>query len=402
MPILSVPASLQQANERLLALRTQLHARQTACRVGQGQPANAVERPCLPPHLSWESVALARAIRSESRPDKANEVSAETRNLHKEPSIRIVNKQIPTSQSNSIKSYPPLLSAMLKHDLATAGRVWLLGQHIDSDGRGWIALDQLRWQLTGSGKWASAEKPPITRICGWRRLRQILTQGKGVFWEKDDFGRLWLYGTARVAASLGLERLRDRPVELPICDLTASIGQVRATFYAAFHAGRQKKEPTSAPISRASIKAATGVPPRTQWQYESEAGIERQFNYAIGQQWSVQNAQNAAWRHGNATFCLTDTFGRNGAKGKRYVARQLPNSYKATLATGARGRQRKVNRKLTDLVQKGAGERSTKTITQLYYPSAATAIKATQPQGETHWRIESLKHDATLWGIMQS
>jgi hypothetical protein len=401
-PTPSVSDALREANARLTTLRTRLDARQRrACQAEQAQSINAGERPDLPPHLGWDSVALSRVFHTSSRLNTAKEASPKNREQCIESAIRIVSKQLFSSKTKYIKTYPTLLSAILKRDLATAGRVWLLGQHIDSDGRGWVAIDQLRWQLTGSGKWDSAEKTTVTRICGWRRLRQILTQGRGVFWDKDDFGRLWLYGSARVAAILEIDRLRDRPVKLPLKDLTASIGQVRATFYAAFHAGRQKNTTPAAPISRASVKAATGVAPRTQWHYENETGIERQFNFVIGRTWSVQNAQNAAWRHGNGTFCLTDTFGRNGAKGKQYVARQLPNSYTATLATGARGRQRKVNRKLTDLVQKGAGERSTETITQLYYTSAATAIKATQPQCETHWQIKSLKHDATLWGTMQ-
>jgi hypothetical protein len=47
------------------------------------------------------------------------------------------------------------------------------------------------------------------RVCGWRRLRQILAEGEDVFWARDRVGRLWIKGPARVAQALGA---RDRPL----------------------------------------------------------------------------------------------------------------------------------------------------------------------------------------------
>jgi hypothetical protein len=72
------------------------------------------------------------------------------------------------------------------------------------------------------------------RLFGWRRLRQVLGQGHGLFWEWDKTsGRLWLYGTATVAANLDVPRLAGRVVALPLSAMTAGIGDFKAHLYAA-------------------------------------------------------------------------------------------------------------------------------------------------------------------------
>ena len=349
----------------------------------------------LPAHLGWGSTQFAAVLRDQRQSaDLVHELSG----FESEPDgsylLRIVSKDQPlqshSQTQQSIKAYPAILSAMLKHEQAAAGRVWLLCRHLDSDGRGWIVVDDLRRALTGKKKKAEGGRrkaenssfiphPSSFPVFGWRRLRQILGQGKGVFWDRDEKGRLWIFGAARVAANLGVERLQNRPIQLPVTALAGTMGQVRALFYAAFHAGR----PEGQPISRATIAHVTGVPARTQFQYEETTGIVRRRNFTVTVGWGGDSAENAAYAHGNAVFQFIDHRGRHGKCGKRYVARQLPNSYTTTLQTCTRGRQRKVNARLADLVTRGAGERPQKVFAKLFYRSG-NAVARVLP--DTHHR----------------
>src|SRR5690606_38158976 len=123
----------------------------------------------------------------------------------------------------------------------------------------------------------------------------------------------------------GVERLSGRPVALPVEALCGGIGDVRAHFYASFHSGRADGE--AMPIARATLEAVTGVPPRTQREYEERVGASVRENYAIGEEKTEDTHQERAWQHGRAVFVLKDRNGIHGEKGAEYVAWQLPNSY---------------------------------------------------------------------------
>ncbi len=231
---------------------------------------------------------------------------------------------------------------MLAAGLSAPGRIWLLLRYMDREGQGWLALDEVQRQLSG--------KESELRVCGRRQLRNLLRQGQGIFWQRDK-SRIWLRSAARVALDLGADRLRGRPVKLPLAVLLEGMGQVRAHFYAAFHSGRaaQEEARTGSPINRATLEKITHVPARTQRLYEARAGVAVQSNIAIGEQLSQENLQQRAWRHGRATFLFTDQEGKQGPAGGRYVAWRLPNSYRGPHATCPKGRTKKINRQI-DLV----------------------------------------------------
>lgn len=134
---------------------------------------------------------------------------------------------------SSVKVYPDIALGMLRREQAATGRVWLLLRAIDADGRGWLAADETRAVL------CDIESP--LRLCGRRRLRQLLAQGEGLFWQRDGRDRIWLRGPARVAAGLGVARLGSRPIDVPTATLLGGIGDVRAHLYATFHSGRARE-----------------------------------------------------------------------------------------------------------------------------------------------------------------
>ena len=166
---------------------------------------------------------------------------------------------------------------------------------------------------------------------------------------------MWLRSAARVALALDVERLRGRPVAVPLSVLLSGIGQVRAHFYATFHSGRPagEKEPLGRPINRATLNKITHVPARTQRLYEQRAGVEVRTNMAVGERLNQQNLQERAWRHGRATFLFIDSEGKQGPAGGRYVAWRLPNSYQGPHALSPKGRLKKINHQI-DLVNSRA------------------------------------------------
>ncbi len=245
---------------------------------------------------------------------------------------------------------------MLREGQEGTGRIWLLLRYLDRQGRGWLRIDLIQKILT--------DKDSELRVCGRRQLRNLLRQGRGIFWELErastTVDRLWLRSPAKVAMALGVERLVSRAVALPVEALLGGIGQVRAHLYASFHSGRSAGEAVldraracSSPISRARLQAITHVPERTQRVYDKKAGVTQQSNIAMGELYTPEKAKECAWRHGRCAFQFVDHHGKLGRAGTRYLAWRLPNSYVGPHDLYPMGRQKKINRQI-GLVNSGA------------------------------------------------
>jgi hypothetical protein len=190
-------------------------------------------------------------------------------------------------------------------------------------------------------------------LCGRRQLRNLLRAGEGVYWTRDKT-RVWLRSTVRVAAALGVERLTGRPVALPLDALRDGIGTFRAHLYAAFHSGRARGETGSGmPVARETLAHLSGAGASSQRAYEARIGLTTQSNFAIGEAVTAAGQEEQAWRHGRALFDLRDHDGQQGRAGKRYLAWQLPNSYTGQHPQRPKGRQKRINRQLQDLVTQG-------------------------------------------------
>jgi hypothetical protein len=263
----------------------------------------------------------------------------------------------------TVKHYPSLGVAALETKEAAGLRLWLACRHLDEDGRGWLEMARLRQQVAG-------EDAPL-KLCGWRRLRQILQRGNGRFWTWQS-DRLWLHGAARVAASLGVTTFSGRPVDLPLTALTDGIGTFRAHLYAAWHSGRRSTNP----IARATQRQHLHVPERSQRRYCQRLNLKRQRHLAIGRPYSKERMEARAWGQGTATFEFIDSQGALGRKNGRYVAWQLPNSYSRRHQPSRMGRQKKLQRQLTDLVNQGARGNSETVAQRQYHPNGKAAAQA--------------------------
>ncbi|MBK9055829.1 MAG: hypothetical protein IPL78_34475 [Chloroflexi bacterium] len=193
------------------------------------------------------------------------------------------------------------------------------------------------------------------RLCGQRQWRNLLRDGDGVFWTRDR-EQIWLRSVAKVALALGVDRLAGRPVALPVAALVEGIGAFRAHLYTAFHSGRTKESTRGRqvmPIARVTLAGLSGVGASSQRAYEKQTKLKVQANFAVGEVATEENRENRAWTQGQAVFELTDYRGQQGRKGETYLAWQLPNSYLGQHQHRPKGRQKRINRELKDLVMQG-------------------------------------------------
>jgi len=307
---------------------------------------------------------------------------------------------------SAISLHPSIALAMLKMGLASPGRIWLLLRHLDQGGQGWLDLQETQQQL--------CHKESALRVCGRRQLRNLLGQGQGIFWHRDK-SRVWLRSAARVAIALEVERLRGRPVKLPLAILLDGIGQVRAHFYATFHSGRQDntQDDPGNPISRATLRKISYVPARTQRLYEQRAGVEVRPNMAVGERLTQSNLQERAWRHGRATFPFIDHEGKQGPAGGRYVAWRLPNSYQGPHMLSPKGRMKKINQQIDLVNSRAQGNdlyRTTtysqviahSTVDRLFHSSGREAGQAynRDQKRDIYWPGSRLRGSRRLWRVL--
>ena len=390
----TVSPKLWAAQQRLLELRKGQQATKFVAEVKDGRsPRESVRQrkgatdnledvvARLPKHLGWESVRVTAVCRSKSSHKAKEADSSWWRSLVAERVVDTVVSSssepasVPTPSSQiTIRLYPSLALAMLREGHVAAGRVWLLLRHMDEVGCGWVAVSQAKALL--------CDKASGLRVCGWRQLRKLLAAGEGVFWLRAG-ERLWLRAVGKVAAALGIGRLAGKPVALPIHILTEGIGTVRAHFYASFHSGRDEKRP----IARQTLQRLGGICPHTQREYEKQAQVKKQRNFAIGPKTKSAQAKDTAWRQGSACFELTDYQGQLGQPGMSYLAWQLPNSYCGPHGRASRGGQRRLNRELADLLQQGTAGNDQALVAKRYYGDGQLAAKAfNRGKAGIYWR----------------
>lgn len=377
-------SQLIAANERLHELRAQAQAQRQALSACAEQASQAGDIPsgdvpdlsparaselaagitALPAHLGWGSVRVTAVIRrhgpqspgwGEDADDWTTHLAGPPRGKPRETAVVRTTPTTaaqPTSPNSPpfpgwVKLYPSIGLGMLRQEMTAPGRLWLMLRYLDPEGSGRIRIVNIAQALT-------LKSSPL-RLCGKRQMRNLLQNGEGVYWTRDK-EYVWLYSAARAAYSLGVEQLTGQPVAMPLAALLEGIGSFRAHLYAAFHSGRTKATPHGTqvmPIARDTLTGLSGVGQSSQRAYEARAKVKVQANFAVGEVAREENRENRAWTQGQALFELKDYRGEQGKKGKTYLAWQLPNTYIGQHRKRPRGRQKRINRKLKDLVMKG-------------------------------------------------
>jgi hypothetical protein len=352
----------------------------------------------LPPHLGWGSEPAAAVLRKLLVAGRQSPVNDLTDRFT--PPVAASSNADPHPATGNLQAairlYPDIGLGMLRRELTAPGRLWLMCHHLDPEGRGVLRVDILREQLT--------QKTSANYLCGKRQLRNLLRAGEGVFWTRDKRERLWLHSAGRVAAALGVERLTGRPVALPLSALLSGIAEFRAHLYAAFHSGRAKDGEAGMPIARDTLATLSGVGGSSQRAYEARLRLRPQVNYAVGEVADPTKEEERAWKQGEALFTLKDYRGEQGKQGRSYLAWQLPNSYRGQHQRRPKGRQKRINRQLKDLVMKGMPgneERAAETYKpeKRYYPNGRSASQSRGPHiaEERYWRREGDNGRSAIW-----
>lgn len=290
--------------------------------------------------------------------------------------------------SETVKVIPSLMNGISRAGADTAGRVWLVLRQIDTAGRGWLTVDDVRDKLTN--------KASIYRVCGQRRLRDILRDGEGQLWERDQRGRLWIYGAVKVCQNFNVERLSGNNVDVDLVLITGNIKSYRAAMYGAFLEGKR-----TAPISRAVIEAETGYSERSQREFDQIIGVTKTRNFSVD---TVQNADTKeahVWLYGRGHFEFVDYKGKQGEKGQTHNARRLPNSYATSFQHGTAGRKKKINQQLRlNLVNIWAQGNETMSKVRLFYADGREAGGAIKAQRAAIVRCSGRK-DFAFWATYE-
>ncbi len=366
-------ANSQQSTANNLQATANFEGRRTA---GLAVLATAVAS--LPHHLGWGSTAQTAVLRAAAkRRNKSHQTDKKAdlswleglqglrTEIEPAPLTPLTAKEAQFSADATISLAPSLGMAILRKKQAACSRLWLLLRAIDTNGRGAISLDQARQAFT--------DKESTLHFCGQRQLRNLIIAGTGLFWDFDG-KQIWLRSAVRVARALGVSHFRGQEVAIPISALGGGIGAVRANLFASFHSGRNSK-----PIARQTLAKKSGVAPRTQRRYDRLSGVSKQANYARGPKLDSKEAQEQAWQQGPASFAWREA--RKGRDGQdaRFLAWQLPNSYHGPHARLGRGRQKRQNKALADLLNKGTAgndQRHYDGLVPRYFADARAASRA--------------------------
>ena len=248
-----------------------------------------------------------------------------------------------------LKIYPGLAAMALKRDAEQGLGLWSLARALDPQGSGRVSMETLRRAATALGLAGSREgkfKRALAQARAFDLLAVVAHRRGGVTTDVVE-----IRSAERAARSLGADSLGARPVRVA-AEKIARAGEWRAELWSAHLAGFARQ---SKPISQETLRGLTGVPERTQREYNRAAGIDVTYNIAVskldGQ--DAEAVMTAMLAH-RGVFTVKDQ-----TTGQTRVAWPLPANYRVDLDRLPRGRMRKTNRALKyGLVSDAAGQRT--------------------------------------------
>jgi len=221
--------------------------------------------------------------------------------------------------STDLKLYPELARAALRGKCHRELALWYELRALNYWGSGWL-------------NFADAISALVS-VYGYRcrTVRAILNFGDGTFWRLHKNARvsrrptIEIHSLYKVALCFKISYL-SRPVFVPIQEW---LQNRKSWLYASFFKPKASKKVK--PISRDTIRAATGVSKRQQRRYELATGIRRIANFAFHQP-------------GVPMLVLVD-----GKSRQWETIRRLGNAYVSLATSAPLGTVRKVNRRLRSL-----------------------------------------------------
>jgi hypothetical protein len=276
-----------------------------------------------------------------------------------------------------VRLYPELSVAALRAGLDKELCLWYELRSINVNGSSRLLLNDALAALV--------EHFDYTQSTAYR----LLKAGKGKFWDIRGSKLSGGFGGRSVVKIEGLFQVAEwfntsvprlsRPVEVKVSDFKGSRANKTAWLYASFFKPEGSK---AKPISRDSIKDATGVKRRQQQRYDKVAGNKRVANFAL-----YQNDKGvlAPLRH------LVDGKSRQWLKDRR-----LGNTYHSRALKASRGMTRRVNAELRhrSLI---FGEMSC--VPKRFFLSARSLIRSSERDNEAFLLVN--KRDRLIKGRME-
>jgi hypothetical protein len=280
----------------------------------------------------------------------------------------------------TLKVHSAVAMALRGTGHAAGYAVWTLARALDTDGRGWVDLAELRAFAARAGMASDRFKR------GLRNARNAGLASKG--------RRLYLAGLLAVGRLYGLEGVGAQPVLVP-ADSVSSAANWKRALWAAFHAGRTTRK--AAPVSRQTLRDLSGVSERTQRRYEADCRLNgRRVVRATPNLCRVSDdpsKQAGLLEYGNyGALRMID-----GA-----LYRQMPNTYQTCLELAARGMARRVSRELRNPVDQcatgnakftryydgqDAAERASRRVGQPDAPGIPSALQPDTPERDFMYPI---------------
>lgn len=176
-----------------------------------------------------------------------------------------------------IKVWPLLGFTAKREKLGGAWRLWTMALNFDEPGAGWVDADEFRAHVLAQ---VSATRPDGTKLTAAKMYSRWFDSavGSGLLRmttpRHSDAKRIYYLSQEKTVELLQPASVARRPVEIKVRRFLA-LGWL-AWVWAAFIKLHENK-----PISRVRQEELTGVPERTQYEYEEFAGVVRQPNYAV-------------------------------------------------------------------------------------------------------------------------
>ncbi len=300
-----------------------------------------------------------------------------------------------------------LAAEALKRKVVTPFRVWLLFRYLRSQDKsdcGWLPKSKALGQLESWG---------FSQASCYR----VLKQGQKLFWRTMFYEKVGevveLVSATKLAQAWGLTYLAPRRTYVPLQELLPTeptveepspkggtrVGRARAVLFLATLAGvktpkirtyrngkvRALKPKPSHPLARATLRAKTGVPERSQRRYDRVRGQDRKLLVRRGRPNYATTLVEATpdWLGGSAHipsrrfYCETLEVTGNCAG---VVARRLGHSYETTFRQTGWGIARAFNESMRPQwcarLDADTGKRSLHPIERTYFDSELVMARA--------------------------
>lgn len=225
--------------------------------------------------------------------------------------------------------YPDVAVVAIKLEIVPEFRTWLSFHAASQNG---VMFTKDAYEIFTS------KKSPYY-LFGKKRMKQVLRNGEGLFWQTcRDNSVIRLAGKDVLAERLNIERLGLLPVYLETKYLFKSYKHTKAALLDAVYVSHNN------PVSRIFTDSESGISVTTQKELEKLIGTKVSPNYLVIDE--SESKEDIAWKYSSKVVTRLDTSGKvTGEKGSLYLAAKMSNTYTSVQSPAGKGSLREYNKK---------------------------------------------------------